>query len=196
MAARALVGEEWMPISTRVAARRTLGLRVAAVDTDESVLALFGALLADEECVATLCGMASLTELADTRPDVIILGLGAGAPLAPWPMLDLIRAHRSLRLVPVIVCTLDVARDMRAGRLSTHEGVHALQMPFEAELLTASISRVRELARRRLDVLPGGVLARAGRLSDICPHGFVTEWVETCSLCVGTARPSYPVARA
>lgn len=188
-----------MSTSSRVWTQPDRRLRITVVDDDETMLALFRDVLTEQGSISGVSTMTSMTAVAESRPDVVILGTGAGGQVSTWALLELIRQHRSLHAVPVIVCTLDVGADMRAGRLSAHPRVHALELPFAVELVrrlvsdAASAGAVAMAAPVSADV---DTVRSMGRLPDVCAHGFVSDWVETCSLCLGDSVPGYSAARA
>lgn len=196
------------------AAREPGPLRITLVDDDHDLLALLSEVFASQPATVNIVdAFESMTSIADTSPDVILIGLGTRARLAPWQLVGLIRHHRALHDVPVIVCTVDVAADMRGGQLGAYPGVHAVAMPFELDVLEQLVRRVSGLH----DALPGTDVqvmmpaypdsdggptsipdavadAVAHALADrewleaarppmLCPHGYVTDWVERCTVC-------------
>jgi CheY-like chemotaxis protein len=161
--------------------------RIAIVEDDAEMASLFEDLLDGLGSIAHVRGITSLTALAESAPDVILLGLNCSGGLPPWQLVELIRQHRTLHSVPVVVTMLDVATAMRDGHLSAYREVHAVEMPCDVELLRGVIARIEpsELAAHN-----GGPrsLSAAARLPDVCPHGYPAASVESCRVCrtVGT----------
>lgn len=82
-------------------------------------------------------------EVAATRPDLIILDLVLGShpdQLSGWEYLRLIRSHRSLQRLPVLLCSGDV-RDLRARaeELADDPLVGILEKPFTLDELHARV---------------------------------------------------------
>lgn len=169
---------------TGVQAAEVGHLRIAIVEDDADMANLFADIFGQQGTVARVSGITSLTALAESAPDVIVLGLNCSGGLPPWQLVELIRQHRTLHAVPIVVTMLDVAAAMREGQLSTHRGVHAVEMPCDVELLQGIVGRVqpcseptatRSVAMR---AMPG-----LGRLPDVCPHGYPMASVESCRVC-------------
>lgn len=158
---------------------------MTVVERDFKMAALFRDLLADEATVTVLPGMHSVNRLADTAPDAIVLGLGAAEDLGTWDLVALIHKHRVLHDTPIILCTLDVAADMRDGRLAAHRGVQALEMPCDVELIQ-SIVRATRPTRPTRTTRP---VTGSNRLPDVCAHGFMTEWTDECRACTPPPDP-------
>lgn len=162
--------------------------RIAIVEDDVEMAALLGDLLEEQGSVTQVSGIISLTALAEASPDVIVLGLNCSGGLPPWELVELIRQHRTLHAVPIVVTTLDVAAAMRVGYLSTYQGIHAVEVPCEVELLQGVVARIQPCSEpASTESVPLSRRA-AGRLPDICPHGYSTAVMESCRVCraVGT----------
>jgi CheY-like chemotaxis protein len=164
---------------------QTSRLRVTVVEPDLRMASLFRDLLADEASVTVLTGLASINRLADTAPDAIVLGLGAGGEFGTWDLVALIQKHRVLHDTPIILCTLDVAAEMRDGRLAAHRGVQALEMPCDVELIQSIVRATRPTRPTRVTRPVSG----ANRLPDVCSHGFMTEWTDECRACTPPPDP-------
>ena len=97
--------------------------------------------------------------------------------------MELIRQHRLLHAVPIVVTVLDVAAAMREGRLSTYRGVHAVELPCEVELLQGVIGRVQPCSGTT--ITPAAALRDipTGRLPDLCPHGYAPTSLKSCRVC-------------
>jgi CheY-like chemotaxis protein len=156
---------------------------ISIVEDDADMAALFEDLLAELGTVSHVGGITSLTALADTAPDVIVLGLNCSGGLPPWQLVELIRQHRALHTVPVVVTTLDVAAAMRDGHLSAHRGVHAVEMPCDVDLLQGVIARIEPCSEPAVTRSLLRATPAEGRLPDVCPHGYATSSVESCRIC-------------
>lgn len=168
---------------------RAIARRIAIVEEDSEMASLFHDLLAEHGAIAHVRGITSLTALAETAPDVIVIGLNCSGGLPPWQLVELIRQHRSLHAVPIVVTTLDVAAAMREGHLSAYRDLHAVEMPCDVELLQTVVARIEpssEPAATHVVALRG--VASHGRLPDVCPHGYALASVDSCRVCraVGT----------
>jgi CheY-like chemotaxis protein len=184
-----------LAITALTVGKSSAPLRITVVDDDSTMLAVFGDVLAEHGSVTTLPGLSSVTRLADSRPDLIVLGLRAGTDVAPWALLPLIRQEAHLRRVPVIVCTVDVAADLRAGRLSAYAGVQALEMPFDVEVIQGLVRRMVISWPTTAPRPATGFSRGAARLAEICPHGFANDSVGGCGLCLGAAGSGFALAR-
>jgi hypothetical protein len=158
---------------------------VTVVERDLRMAALFRDLLADEASVTVLTNLDSVNRLADTAPDAIVLGLGAGGDFGTWDLVSLIQKHRVLHDTPIILCTLDVAADMRDGKLAAHRGVQALEMPCDVELIQ-SIVRATRPTRPAPSTRP---MTSRNRLPEVCAHGFMTERTDECRACAPPPDP-------
>jgi DNA-binding response OmpR family regulator len=89
---------------------------------------------------------AGITEIAASRPDLLIIDLVLGDPaqtINGWELLLLARAHRDLRHVPIILVTADVGgvKD-RAPELATMSNVHVLTKPFGLDDIEPLLTRL------------------------------------------------------
>ena len=123
----------------RPTTRPNLRPRVTILEAQAPMLDVFRDVIGEDGSVTTVPGFTSMAALAETWPDAIVLGLDCGANLSSWELVSLIRRHRTLSGVPIIVCTLDVAGAMRNGDLSRHGGVHTVQMPCDVELMQSVV---------------------------------------------------------
>ncbi len=173
-----------LQVSAAIGAARADSRHISIVEDDADMAALFEDLLGEFGTVSHVRGITSLTALADTAPDVIVLGLNCSGGLPPWQLVELIRQHRALHTVPVVVTTLDVAAAMRDGHLSTHRGVHAVEMPCDVDLFQGVIARIEPCSEPAVTRSVALRVAPAeARLPDVCPHGYASASVESCRVC-------------
>jgi CheY-like chemotaxis protein len=112
--------------------------RLTVVDDSPELLAVFGdALRFDGVSVTLFDGSARISDVVDSAPDLLVIDLRLGSDrLTGLEMIRLIRAHRELRRVPIIVCSaaLDEIRAYE-DELTRIAAVFILPKPFSlAEL--------------------------------------------------------------
>lgn len=87
----------------------------------------------------------TMEQLVETRPDLIILDLRlhpGSAQLTGWDFLLLLRAHRELREIPIIVCSADLAQIReREPELRQIALTWVLPKPFDLDELEDLVSR-------------------------------------------------------
>ncbi len=116
--------------------------RISVVNDNPEFLELMSAIL-DEDAgyeVSLYNGEeTSIAEIADSKPDLIIVDLILGAA-SGWEIVTLSRAHDELSRVPIVICSADVAalRD-REEELATVGDVHVLPKPFGIDELTSMV---------------------------------------------------------
>ena len=116
--------------------------RISVVNDNPEFLELMSAIL-DEDAgyeVSLFNGEeTSIAELADSKPDLIIVDLILGAA-SGWEIVTLSRAHNELARVPIVICSADVAalRD-RQEELAAVGDVHVLPKPFGIDELTSMV---------------------------------------------------------
>ena len=122
--------------------------RIAVVDdTPEVAELLRDVLTAAGYDVTTLSGEGDiLSDLASARPDLIVLDLlfpGPSSQLDGWEYLQLIRRHRSLQAVPVLVCSADiVGLRRRQDELAADPLLVAVAKPFSLLELEEAVLRL------------------------------------------------------
>lgn len=87
--------------------------RVTVVDDDEDILALMRDIISGLGHEPTTLGPRglTLTEIADTQPDLLVLDLRLplGSQQLTGPeLLRLVRRHRALKEIPLVMCSADV----------------------------------------------------------------------------------------
>jgi CheY-like chemotaxis protein len=119
--------------------------RIAIVDDSEEVRDLLRELLSfgGYDVVSFDGDGLTVPDLEAARPDLLILDLllpGPGSQMNGWDYLRLVRRHRSLRHLPVLVCSADVAaiRD-RQGEISRDPLLGSLEKPFSVEALDLAV---------------------------------------------------------
>jgi two-component system, sensor histidine kinase ChiS len=119
--------------------------RISVVNDNPDFLELMSAIL-DEDAgyeVTLFDGEeTSISELAASRPDLIIVDLLLGGA-SGWEIVALARAHEQLAEIPVIVCSADVTalRD-RADELAGIANLHVLEKPFSVDDVTDLVKRL------------------------------------------------------
>lgn len=114
--------------------------RVTVIDDSPELLALFGdALRSGGVEVALLDGAATLAEIERSRPDLLVVDLRLGTESLPgWDIVRLVRSHRQLRDLPIIVCSaaLDQIR-LHEGEIDHQPRTFLLPKPFSVDDLEA-----------------------------------------------------------
>jgi CheY-like chemotaxis protein len=116
--------------------------RVAVVDDAVEFLQLIRDVLDDRFDVSVFDGEEIIPEeLVATDPDLLIIDLRlAPGQLTGLDLLTLIRAHASLRDVPIIVCSADVSQlRMHEAQLRALPRVALLAKPFALEDLEHAV---------------------------------------------------------
>lgn len=116
--------------------------RISVINDNPEFLELMSAIL-DEDAgyeVTLFNGEeTSISEIAESRPDLIVVDLLLGGA-SGWEIVTLSRAHDQLAQVPIIVCSADVAslRD-REQELAQIGNVHVLAKPFGIDEMTGMV---------------------------------------------------------
>jgi PAS domain S-box-containing protein len=138
----------------RVAARiqdlggRDVRQRVAVIDDSADVRDVLAEVLGDGgyEVVAFAGDGPVLADLVEARPDLVVLDLllpGPEPETSGWDILRGIRAHPSLRAVPILICSGDIralrtrAHDVEADPLTAQ-----LEKPFSLDALEAAVAKL------------------------------------------------------
>lgn len=128
--------------------------RVTVIDDSSDLLAVIGdALRQAGYDVALLDQAASMGEIEVSDPDLLVIDLKLGEnSLAGWDIIRLVRKHRSLLELPVIVCSaaLDQIR-AHAKEIENDPSTHLLTKPFSLEdletVVFAALAGDRDNAR-------------------------------------------------
>lgn len=141
MPAKALTGGDGMIMA--------LQSRVAVVDDSPEVVDLLREIL--QEAGYDVLGFSGdaddlVSDLATANPDAVILDLLFGGPtsrLSGWDYVRLMRSHKILRRVPILVCTGDVIalRD-RHEEIDRDPFLVAVEKPFSLDQLEGAVSRL------------------------------------------------------
>ena len=119
--------------------------RISVLNDNPEFLELMSAIL-DEDAgyEVTLFNEASTSvdELAESRPDLVIVDLLLGGA-SGWEIVALSRADDRLAETPIVICSADVAalKD-RAGELESIGNVHVLAKPFSIDELTGLVEQL------------------------------------------------------
>jgi two-component system chemotaxis response regulator CheY len=117
--------------------------RVTVIDDSPELLALFGDLLRYEGVeIALFEQSVTLREIEESAPDLLVIDLRLGREsLAGMEIIRLVRAHRELRSVPIIVCSaaLDAIAEHEAALRGT-PNTFILPKPFSLEELEACVT--------------------------------------------------------
>ena len=119
--------------------------RISVVNDNPDFLELMSAIL-DEDAgydVSLFSGEnTSIDELAESRPDLIIVDLILGGA-SGWELVALSRADDRLTSTPIIICSADVTalRD-REEELERIGSLHVLAKPFSIDEITELVVRL------------------------------------------------------
>jgi DNA-binding response OmpR family regulator len=119
--------------------------RISVVNDNPDFLELMSAIL-DEDAgydVSLFNGeKTSIHELAESRPDLIIVDLILGGA-SGWELVVLSRADDRLTSTPIIICSADVTalRD-RQEELERIGSMHVLAKPFSIDEITELVNRL------------------------------------------------------
>ena len=119
--------------------------RISVLNDNPEFLELMSAIL-DEDAGYEVAlfneASTSVDELAESRPDLVIVDLLLGGA-SGWEIVALSRADDRLEETPIIVCSADVAalKD-RAGELESIGNVHVLAKPFSIDELTGLVEQL------------------------------------------------------
>ena len=119
--------------------------RVAVMDDDDEFAAMMEVLLQEEgfDFVRAPLGSLALDGLAESRPDVAVLDMRGVSDDGGMDLLRRIRADRRTAVLPVLVCSADIAllRD-RAAELAALPHVGSLEKPFRIDALIGALMRL------------------------------------------------------
>lgn len=128
--------------------------RVTVVDDAVELLAVIGDALRQSGMeVVLLDRAATMREIEESRPDLLVIDLRLGEDsLAGWDIIRLVRTHRSLRDLPIIVCSADLDEiRAHAEEIEREPGTFLLAKPFSLEDLE---SVLRDTAAVNADLAP------------------------------------------
>ena len=119
--------------------------RITVINDNPEFLALMAAIL-DEDAgygVTTLTGdTTTIAEIADSRPDLIIVDLLLGGA-SGWELVALARSDERLAGVPIIICSADgMALRDREAELQRIGQVHVLAKPFGIDEVTDLVQQL------------------------------------------------------
>lgn len=117
--------------------------RITVVNDDTTFLEMMAAVLAeggwDTTCIRESHG--AFARLRQDPPDLIILDIRMESPESGWNLLEVITLDRSLRHVPVIVCSAALF-DLRAHEDWLHQnGIAVLPKPFNIDQLFSQVEQ-------------------------------------------------------
>jgi CheY-like chemotaxis protein len=128
--------------------RRLAMARVTVINDSPEFLELMRFLLddLDHDMVGLEAVRTSIHEVADTKPDLLVIDLRlANTPqeVSGWELMLLARSHRDLGRLPIILCTADVRFvTERADDLAEIAGVHVITKPFDLADMEGLIERL------------------------------------------------------
>jgi CheY-like chemotaxis protein len=123
--------------------------RLTVVDDSPELLELFGDALGFDGVEVTLRSSATLRDIEQTAPDVLLMDLRLGTDgLAGLDMIRLVRSHPELRRVPIIVCTAAIRE------VGQHEA--------ELDRIPDLVVLTKPFALRELEACVGEALAGVG----------------------------------
>ena len=122
--------------------------RVTVIDDSSDFLDLMSDILTDlgHEMTGLAAVRSSIHEVADTRPELLVIDLLLEQPaqeVSGWELTLLARSHRYLVGVPIILCTAAVWEiERRATDLAEIAGVHVMTKPFGLDEMTTLIGEL------------------------------------------------------
>jgi CheY-like chemotaxis protein len=121
--------------------------RVTVIDDSSDFLELMRQVLyeLDHEMIGLRGVRSSVEEVVATRPDVLMVDLrldNTPQEISGWELLLLVRSHRDLREVPVIVCSADLRALKNRSRDLANANVHVLAKPFSLEEVGGLLNRL------------------------------------------------------
>ena len=119
--------------------------RISVINDNPDFLDLMSAILDEDagyEVTLVKGEQATIAEIADSRPDLLIVDLLLGGA-SGWEIVALSRAHPLLADVPIIICSADVIalRD-REDEMKQIADLHVLAKPFGIDELTRLVERL------------------------------------------------------
>ncbi|MEO7296793.1 MAG: response regulator [Candidatus Limnocylindria bacterium] len=119
--------------------------RISVINDNPDFLDLMSAILDEDagyEVTLVKGEEATITEIADSRPDLLIVDLLLGGA-SGWEIVALSRADERLASVPIIICSADVIalRD-REEEMKQIADLHVLAKPFGIDDLTKLVERL------------------------------------------------------
>lgn len=148
--------------------------RITIIDDHAEFLSLLRELLSATYDVRTFSGRdISPDDIVESRPELLVVDLRLDTgDLQGWDVVQLVRAHRHLRTVPVIVCSADdrALVERSAAGLSA-ANVASLAKPFDVNDLEALIERGLSDGFVGDAPIPPGVATRSAVVSTAPPVG-------------------------
>jgi len=119
--------------------------RISVINDNPDFLDLMSAILDEDagyEVTLVKGEQATIAEIADSRPDLLIVDLLLGGA-SGWEIVALSRAHPLLADVPIIICSADVIalRD-REDEMKQIADLHVLAKPFGIDEMTRLVERL------------------------------------------------------
>lgn len=138
--------------------------RITVLDDSPELLGLFGDVLRfDGVEISLFDGSATLQDIEGSAPDLLVMELLLAAEgLSGLDLIRLVRSHRRLRHVPIIVCSgaIDQIRQ-HDGELRQTPGLFVLTKPFSLEELESCVGEALGLRVGASDGLEPFSSARA-----------------------------------
>lgn len=143
-----------------------MAARILVINDTQEILDIFRDLLEEEgyEVVLSSYLIMDMREVAQIKPDLIVLDYIFGAEKTGWQMLQKLKMTRATAAIPLIVCTA-ATREVRdiEGYIQAH-GVRLVPKPFDIEdlleavklALTSDPQHDAGLLTQRLDINEGG----------------------------------------
>ncbi len=133
---------------------------ILVVNDDPAILDLFEEILTDEGYTVTLDNFRrSTSDLMDAvreiHPDLVVMDFVVGGELKGWQLLQATQMDRSVRDIPVIICTAAVKQVTELGGHLQSLGVHVVIKPFDIDDLLDVITKVWETHESDGTLVPG-----------------------------------------
>jgi DNA-binding response OmpR family regulator len=115
--------------------------RIVVFNHDEHILTLFREVLSKRgfEVLTYLQELISLSEVEKVHPNLIILGYLKGYVENELEMVEQLRAHPTLKELPIIICTTGEIRSQRIGWQEELRYVAIVPKPFNVNDLVEAV---------------------------------------------------------
>jgi CheY-like chemotaxis protein len=120
---------------------------IIAINDDPAVLQLFDDLLSEEGYRVTVDNFGrQTTELLDSirehQPDLVVMDFIIGGEPRGWQLLQATQMDRTIRDIPVVICTGAVKQVTELSAHLDSLGVHVVIKPFDIDNLLEVINKV------------------------------------------------------
>jgi DNA-binding response OmpR family regulator len=115
--------------------------RIAVFNHSEHILKLFHDVLTKRgfEVLTFLQELTSLAQVEQVMPNLVILGYLKGYIENELEMVEQLRAHPTLKNIPIIICTTGEIRDQRNGWQQELRYIAIVPKPFDVQELLEAV---------------------------------------------------------